>query len=176
MPIENLHNEIGVKELKGNIEFKDISYVYKGEKNSSLENFNLKINEGEKIGIIGRTGSGKSTILKLLTNLISPDKGNIYIDNYDISTLHPTELRQNIGIMMQEPYIFAGTLKENIELTAPISKDKMMELINITGLTSLVKKSGQGEGMQISEGGSNLSIGQKHLIGLARFLLMILIY
>lgn len=167
-PLEKNSNEVGITELKGNIEFKNISYSYKDNRMPSLENFNLKINAGERVGIIGRTGSGKSTILKLLTGLVSSDKGNIYIDNFDVSTLHPVELRQNIGVMMQEPYIFAGSLKENIELSMPISKERMMQLINLTGLDSLVKKSGQGDGMYVGEGGSNLSIGQKHLIGLAR--------
>lgn len=167
-PLEKNTNEVGITELKGDIEFKDISYTYKESGMPSLENFNLKIKAGEKVGIIGRTGSGKSTILKLLTSLVAPTKGNIYIDNFDVKTLHPVELRQNIGVMMQEPYIFAGTLKENIELSMPISKEKMMQLINITGLDALVKKSGQGDGMKIGESGANLSIGQKHLIGLAR--------
>ncbi len=88
-----------------------------------------------------------------------------------ISTIHPIEIRQNIGVMPQDPFLFSGTLKENIELSTPISKEKLMELIKITGLEDLVKKSGQGDGLQVGERGCNLSVGQRHLVALARALL-----
>lgn len=169
LPLENEKNvEIGVSELEGNIELKDVSYYFKNSKYPSVENINLKIEHGEKVGIIGQTGAGKSTILKLLTGLLHPSKGSIYMDNHDLSTIHPIEIRQNIGVMMQEPFLFSGTLKENIELSRPVSKERMMELIMLTGLEDLVKKSGQGDGIQVGERGSNLSVGQRHLIGLAR--------
>ena len=93
------------------------------------------------------------------------------IDDHEISTIHPIEIRQNIGVMPQEPFLFSGTLKENIELATPVSKKKLMELIKITGLEDLVKKSGQGDGLQVGERGSNLSVGQRHLVALARALI-----
>ncbi len=169
LPLETQKNiEIGLGELKGEMEFKNVSYFYKNAKYPSLDNITFKINPCEKIGIIGQTGSGKSTILKLITGLLHPSSGSIFIDNHDISTLHPIELRQNIGVMTQEPFLFNGTLKENIELSKPISKERMMELIMLTGLEDLVKKSGQGDGLIVGERGANLSVGQRHLVGLAR--------
>ncbi len=169
LPLENEKNiEIGVGTLRGDIEFKDVTYYFKNSKYPSVKNLNFKIKSGEKVGIIGQTGAGKSTILKLLTGLLHPTKGTVFIDNHDISTIHPVEIRQNIGVMTQEPFLFNGTLKENIELSMPISKEKMMELITLSGLEDLVKKSAQGDGILVGERGNNLSVGQKHLVGLAR--------
>lgn len=160
--------EVGLGKLNGNIEFKNVSYFYKNSKYPSLDNVSFSIKAGEKVGIIGQTGAGKSTVLRLLTGLNTATKGSIFIDNHDLSTIHPVEIRHNVGVMPQEPFLFSGSLKENIELSRPISKEKMMELISITGLDELVKKSGQGDGLQVGERGSNLSVGQKHLVGLAR--------
>ena len=160
--------EIGIGKLKGNIEFKDVSFFYKDSKYASVENLNLNIKAGEKVGIIGQTGAGKSTILRMLTGLDVPSKGSLFLDGHDLSTVHPVELRQNVGVMPQEPFLFSGSLKENIELSAPISKEKMMEVIKMIGLENLVKKSGQGDGMPVGEGGTNLSVGQRHLVALAR--------
>ena len=170
--LENDKNiEIGLGEIKGNIEFKNVDFYYKNSKYPSLENCNIKIKEGERVGIIGQTGAGKSTFLRILTGLDSPTKGSVYLDGHEISTIHPIEIRQNIGVMPQDPFLFSGTLKENIELSTPISKEKLMELIKITGLEDLVKKSGQGDGLQVGERGCNLSVGQRHLVALARALL-----
>uniref|UniRef100_UPI004048AACE type I secretion system permease/ATPase n=1 Tax=Aliarcobacter sp. TaxID=2321116 RepID=UPI004048AACE len=172
LPLENDKNiEIGLGNIKGNIEFKNVEFYYRNSKYPSLENCNIKIKEGEKVGIIGQTGAGKSTFLRILTGLDSPTKGSVYLDGHEISTIHPVEIRQNIGVMPQEPFLFSGTLKENIELSTPISKEKMMQLIKITGLEDLVKKSGQGDGLQVGERGCNLSVGQRHLVALARALL-----
>ena len=172
LPLENDKNiEIGLGEIKGNIEFKNVDFYYKNSKYPSLENCNIKIKEGERVGIIGQTGAGKSTFLRILTGLDSPTKGSVYLDGHEISTIHPIEIRQKIGVMPQDPFLFSGTLKENIELSTPISKEKLMELIKITGLEDLVKKSGQGDGLQVGERGCNLSVGQRHLVALARALL-----
>lgn len=172
LPSENEKQiEIGLARLKGDIEFKGVSYFYKNSKYASLDNVSFKIRAGEKVGIIGQTGAGKSTVLRILTGLNVPSNGSVYVDNHDITTIHPVEIRQNIGVMPQEPFLFSGSLKENIELSRPISKERMMELIQITGLDELVKKSGQGDGLQVGERGANLSVGQKHLIALARAIL-----
>ena len=160
--------EIGLEKLKGDIEFKDVSFFYDKSKYASIDKINLKIKAGERVGIIGQTGAGKSTILRMLSALEVPSTGSIFLDSHDLNTIHPVELRQNIGVMPQEPFLFNGSLKENIELSAPISKEKMMEVIKMIGLEPLVKKSGQGDGVQVGEGGKNLSVGQRHLVALAR--------
>ena len=160
--------EVGIGKLKGEIEFKDVSFYYKDSKYASVDSINLKIKAGEKVGIIGQTGAGKSTILRMLTGLDVASKGSVFIDNHDLNTVHPIELRQNIGVMPQEPFLFSGSLKENIELSHPVSKERLMEVIKMTGLENLVKKSGQGDGLQVGEGGANLSVGQRHLVAMAR--------
>jgi ATP-binding cassette subfamily B protein/ATP-binding cassette subfamily C protein LapB len=172
LPLENEKNvEIGIGKLKGDIEFSDVSFFYKNSKYASLETCNLNIKAGEKVGIIGQTGAGKTTFLRLLTGLDTATNGSIYLDGHEISTLHPVEVRQNVGVMPQEPFLFSGSLKENIEISKPISKERMMALIKLTGLEDLVKKSGQGDGLQVGERGSNLSVGQRHLVALARAIL-----
>lgn len=172
LPIESQKElEVGIGKLKGEIEFKDVEFFFKDSKYPSLDKISFKIKQGEKIGIIGQTGAGKSTLLKLLTGLYAPSSGSIYFDGHDTSTMHPVEIRQNIGVMPQEPFLFNGSLKENIELSRTISKEKMMELIHITGLEELVKKSGKGDGLQVGERGGNLSTGQRQLVAMARAIL-----
>ena len=171
LPIESQKEmEIGIGKLKGNIEIKDAEFFFKDSKYPSLDKVSLKIKAGEKVGIIGQTGAGESTLFKLITGLYAPSSGSIYFDGHETSTMHPVEVRQNIGVMPQDPFLFNGSLKENIELSRPISKEKMMELIRITGLEELVKKSGKGDGLQVGERGANLSMGQRHLVALARAL------
>ena len=172
LPLETEKNiEFGVKTLEGNIDFNNVSYTYAGSKIPSLSNATFKIKAGEKIGVIGRTGAGKSTILRLLSGLDLAQSGTIHIDGHEVHTLHPVELRAHIGIMPQEPFLFAGTLKDNIELGVSIGKERLIKLLGMTGLEELVKRSGEGENFQVGENGSRLSVGQRHLVGLARALI-----
>lgn len=161
-------SETGLGRLRGKIEFKNVSYGFSNSKYKSVEDISFKIEPAQKIGIIGQTGAGKSTIVKLLTRLHTPDCGAIYLDDHDIASLHPVELRRNIGVMTQEPFLFNATLKQNIELAKPISKERMMEIVSLTGLEELVKKSGKGDGLEVGERGKNLSVGQRHLVALAQ--------
>ena len=172
MPLEtDRHIELGIKKLRGEIEFHDVTFTYAGSKQPSLTNATFKIKAGEKVGFIGPTGAGKSTVLRLLTGLDTPASGTIFIDGHEINTIHPVELRENIGIMPQEPFLFNGTLKDNIEIGKNIGKDMLIKLLAMTGLEELVKRSGEGENFQVGEGGSRLSVGQRHLVGLARALI-----
>jgi ATP-binding cassette, subfamily C, bacterial LapB len=169
MPLETQKSiDIGIKKLRGEIEFNNVSFTYSGTKQPSITGATFKIKAGEKVGFIGPTGAGKSTVLRLLTGLDTPGSGTIFIDGHEINTIHPVELRDNIGIMPQEPFLFAGTLKENIEIGKNIGKDMLIKLLAMTGLEELVRRSGEGENFQVGEGGSRLSVGQRHLVGLAR--------
>lgn len=172
LPLETEKSiEIGIQKLEGEIKFRNVSFTYTGSKNPSLVGANFKINKGEKVGFIGRTGAGKSTILRLLSGLDVPTSGTIHIDGHEVNTIHPVELRANIGIMPQEPFLFAGTLKENIEIGVSIGKERLIKLLAMTGLDELVKRSGEGENFQVGENGNRLSVGQRHLVGLARALI-----
>ncbi|MDY0117525.1 MAG: type I secretion system permease/ATPase, partial [Sulfurimonadaceae bacterium] len=165
---DNATTEAGIGKIAGKIEFKNVTYTFNNSKHPSIDNVSFTILPGEKVGIIGQTGAGKTTLLKLLMGLYKPSSGSIYLDNHDITTIHPVEIRQNIGIMPQEPFLFNATIKENIELFRPISKTRMMEIITFIGLGDLIKKSGKGDALEVGERGSNLSVGQRHLVGLAR--------
>lgn len=172
LPLETQKSiEIVVQTLEGEIEFNNVTYTYAGSKNPSLFNATFKIKAGEKVGFIGRTGAGKSTILRLLSGLDTPQTGTVHIDGHEINTLHPVELRSHIGIMPQEPFLFAGTLKDNIEIGINIGKERLIKLLKMTGLDELVKRSGEGENFQVGENGNRLSVGQRHLVGLARALI-----
>lgn len=166
----NEHTQIGLGELKGEIEFFNVTYFYQGSKYPSLDDVNIKIKAGEKIGIIGQTGAGKSTFQRLVSLLDTPTSGTVYLDGIPTNTLHPIEARQNIGVMPQDPFMFAGTLAENIALSRSISSDEIARLVKLTGLEDLIKKGGVGDTLQIGENGDNLSTGQKHLVALARAL------
>jgi ATP-binding cassette subfamily B protein/ATP-binding cassette subfamily C protein LapB len=171
LPSENISAaEAGLGKIDGKIEFKNVSYKFQNSKYDSLQNVSFTLQAGEKVGIIGQTGAGKSTIAKLILKTITPSEGSIYLDNHELSTLHPVEVRENIGIMPQDPFLFNGSIKENIGLFKPISKSKMMEILKTTGLEELIKKAGKGDGLQVGERGSNLSVGQRHLVALARAL------
>jgi len=128
------NTQVGLGELKGDIEFSEVTYFYQGSKYPSLEKATLKIKAGEKVGIIGQTGAGKSTIGRLVSMLDTPTQGTLYLDGVPTNTLHPIEVRQNIGVMPQDPFMFAGTLADNIALSRSISKDEIARLIELTGL------------------------------------------
>ncbi len=160
--------ELGMGRVQGDIRFENVSFAYQNAQYPSVENISFSIKAGERVGIIGQTGAGKSTIQKLLTGLETATSGRIFIDDMDIKSLHPVELRDNIALMPQEPYIFSGTLKENLELSRAISKEEMNQLLQKTGLSALVQKAGSADDFQVGERGSNLSVGQRHLVALAR--------
>ena len=162
--------QLGLGSLEGNIEFSDVTYFYQDSKYPSLDKINLKINAGEKVGIIGQTGAGKSSLQRLISILDTPTQGTLYLDGMPTNTLHPIEVRQNIGVMSQDPFMFAGTLSQNIALSRSVSNDEIARLVKLTGLEALIKKGGIGDNLLVGENGDNLSTGQKHLVALARAL------
>ena len=167
----NPKEEIKIKDnewpSKGKIEFIDFSVKYRPFNPIILKKINLKINPGEKIGIIGRTGSGKSTIVMSLCRILESLEGKILIDDDDISKINLDSLRHNITIVPQDPFILEGTLKENLD---PLNKNKDSEILEILDSFCLFKdiSSEKRLNIKIKEGGSNLSIGEKQLICFAR--------
>jgi len=110
-------SNIPLPQIKGNVEFKNVSFAFKKNSPNVLENINLSIKEGTFVGIVGQSGSGKSTLMKLVPRLYLAQKGNIKIDNYDITKVELYSLRRQVGIVPQEPLLFAGTVAENISIT-----------------------------------------------------------
>ncbi|MFN4226995.1 MAG: ABC transporter ATP-binding protein [Candidatus Ratteibacteria bacterium] len=151
--------------LKEKIEFKDVSFSYNS--NFVLKDINLVIKKGDKIGIIGKTGSGKSTLVSLLIRFFDPTEGEISIDRENIKNFKLSSLRKHIGYVSQDPIIFYGTVKENITL-GENNDEKFKEVIDIVGLSKFVNELPEKENTIIGERGVNLSGGQKQLISIAR--------
>ena len=173
-PIERPHEKrfIEPAKLQGNIEFIDVCFTYPGQTKPALHNVSFSIKSGEKVGLIGRIGSGKSTIEKLILGFYQPDSGSILIDGIDINQIDPAHLRKNINYVSQDVKLFKGTVKENILARAPYLEDSyFLKAARISGVDDFIKTHPQGYGLQIEEGGDSLSGGQRQSIGLARALL-----
>lgn len=159
---------LGIAKLRGIIEFENVSYSFAQGVKPALSDINIKINPGEKVGIIGKSGAGKSTFLKLICGLYLPSSGSLRIDGHTIDTIHPVELRESIGASLQEPFMFAASIVDNIELGSKIGKAKTIDILRSVGAEELLALSKEAENMNVGESGSRLSVGQKHLLSLAR--------
>lgn len=155
--------------FSGNIEFVNVTFSYPNTDIQALKNISFKIKAGEHIAIIGRIGSGKSTIQKLLLGLYEVDSGQILIDGIDIKQIDPADLRKNIGYVSQDIMLFRGTVKDNITYRATHATDSsMIRAADISGTSEFIKKHPMGYEMPIGERGQGLSGGQKQSIGIAR--------
>jgi ATP-binding cassette subfamily B protein len=132
----------------------------------------LKIEAGETVAIVGPTGGGKSTIAKLATRFYDPSSGTITIDGFDIRNTRLKSLRQQIGVVPQEPFLFAGSIRENIGFSKPEASDnEIIEALEISGLMPMVNSLPDGINTVIHERGASLSAGERQLIAIARALL-----
>ena len=153
---------------KGEIEIKNFSIKYRENLPIILNNINLKINAKEKIGIVGRTGSGKSSLVMSLCRIIESDIGEIIIDNVDIRKLNLQFLRQNITIVPQDIFLMEGTLKENIDPLNKKTENEIIEILNKYSIFPEITDNNERLNFYIKQNGDNLSIGQKQLICFAR--------
>lgn len=158
--------------LKGDIEFRSVSFSYPGDAQQSLNNVSFRIKAGERLAILGRNGSGKSTLEKLLMGLYTPDSGAILIDGIDLRQLDPADLRHNIGYVPQDIQLFNGSLRENVVMSCPHASDQaLLESARISGLASLTDRHPEGFGMMVGENGQRLSGGQRQSVAIARALI-----
>ena len=165
-------NAITLSHVKGDIKIDNLSFRYNVESPLVLKNVNLEIKAGEKVGFVGRSGSGKSTIAKLIQRLYYATEGTIYIDGIDIRNVNPVWLRTNIGIVLQENYLFSGTIKDNISLPRPnIPMEGIVQAAQISGAHEFISKMPRGYDTEVGERGSSLSGGQKQRIAIARALI-----
>lgn len=167
---------IHYKNFVGSFEFTNVSFAYKGQPINVLEDINLTVNAGEKIGVIGRTGSGKSTLIKLLMRFYLPTEGYILVDGSNINQIDPAELRSEIGYVPQHVALFYGTIKENIamhtSLRTPIDDHKIREVAELCNLDKVINAHPEGYNRQVGESGAYLSSGQRQLIAIARSLVI----
>lgn len=158
--------------FQGSIEFKNVSFCYPGQEQPVLRNVSFKIQAGERVAFIGRVGSGKSTIQRLILGLYRPSEGAILIDGIDVRQVDPAELRRAAGYVSQDVSLFFGTLRENITLGTPYADDAhVVAAAEIGGVTEFANRHPSGFDMLIGERGESLSGGQRQAVGIARAVL-----
>ncbi len=158
--------------FSGNIEFKDVSFCYPGRDQAVLKKVSFRVGAGEKVGIIGRIGSGKTTIEKLVLGLYQPTDGAVLIDGIDSRQIDPAELRRAIGFVPQDVTLFYGTLKQNIAMGAPFADDSaIVAAADLAGVREFANAHPQGFEMPIGERGESLSGGQRQAVAIARAVL-----
>ncbi|MCM2680332.1 type I secretion system permease/ATPase [Echinimonas agarilytica] len=161
------------EKLLGNIDLKDVNFHYPDQQNMALNDINLSIKAGEKVAIIGRIGSGKSTLGKLITAMYEATRGSISFDNVDGRQLSPSHIRHMMGVVPQDVTLFYGTLRDNLTLGVPwVSDDAVLRAAELSGVAEFAARHPQGLDMSIAEQGSNLSGGQRQAVALARALLL----
>ena len=155
--------------LKGAIDFRDVSFSYPGQSEPALRNLNFSIKPGEKVAILGRIGSGKTTLEKLILGLYLPTQGAVLVDGIDLRQLDPAELRRQIGYVQQDVMLFYGSLRDNIIMGAPLADDAaIIKAAEIGGIINLVNQHPKGFDMLVGERGESLSGGQRQGVAIAR--------
>lgn len=160
-------------EIRGEIEFRNVSFTYPGHAQEVLRNVSFRIMPGERVVVLGRVGSGKTTLHKLMLGLYQPTEGAVFLDGVDLRQLDPADLRRNVGYVEQDTLLFYGSLRENIALRAPYADDlAIVTAAEVGGLTEFANRHPQGYDMVIGERGASLSGGQRQGVAIARAVLL----
>lgn len=158
--------------LQGAIEFRDVRFRYPGQSAGGLDGVSFRIQPGEKIAILGRVGSGKTTLARLILGLHRPDEGAILIDGVDMRQIDPADLRRNVGAVLQDIWLMSGSVRQNIVLGADDASDaEMLRVSAIAGVNEFIDRHPDGYGLRLRERGEGLSGGQRQAIAIARALL-----
>jgi ATP-binding cassette subfamily B protein len=168
--IKNPENPVMIQKIRGEIEFKNVWFAYNpGE--YVLKNVSFKINPGETVAIVGATGAGKTSIVNIFTRFYDIEKGSITLDGIDIRKINKKDLRKYISMVLQDVFLFSGTIKSNISLGNPeISDEKIIDAATTVGADKFISKLPNGYNEEVKEKGATLSVGQKQLISFARAL------
>ncbi|MFN9733215.1 MAG: peptidase domain-containing ABC transporter, partial [Microcystis sp.] len=174
-PEENLEelSRQFLPELQGHIRFENVTFRYHTDSDRNiLENLSFEILPGQTVALVGRSGSGKTTISKLLIGLYPPTDGKVSIDGYDLSTIALSSLRQQVGVVDQDTFLFGSTIRENISLGHPDRPlESVIEAAKLAGIHDFIQSLPMGYETQIGEGGGLLSGGQRQRIAIARSLM-----
>ena len=153
--------------LRGEIDFEDVSFAYRGGR-GVLHGVSLRVDAGETLAVVGETGAGKSTIARLIARLYDPTEGAVRMDGIDLRDVTLTSLRSQIGVVPQEPFLFAGTVRQNVGFARPDASDaELHEALRAVGIDDVVERLGGLDGI-VHERGSTLSAGERQLLALAR--------
>jgi ATP-binding cassette subfamily C protein LapB len=175
LPVERPRGKVFIRRprIEGAIEFRNVTFKYPGAQTAALDGVSFKIQPGERVGILGRIGSGKTTVDRLILGLYEPTEGAVLVDGTDIRQLDPTDLRQNIGCVLQDPHLFYGSVKDNITLGAPyVDEASVIRAATLAGVDQFVRQHPLGYDMPVGENGRMLSGGQRQSVAVARALLL----
>ncbi|MGI9279583.1 MAG: type I secretion system permease/ATPase [Endozoicomonas sp.] len=169
---QSSHRYRSLDQIEGKVDCEQVSFKYPGASVPALVDLTLKIPPGEKVAIVGRSGSGKSTLARVLAALYAPDQGRITFDDIDINDIHPRRLRMKVGFLAQEPWLFHGTVKDNIILGhTEVNDEALLYAAQASGVTGFTGRSLAALEYPVGEGGQRLSGGQRKAVALARVLL-----
>lgn len=167
--VKNRKNSLGVSKLKGNVKFDNVSFGYTDK--VILSDINIDVKKGQMIAIVGKTGAGKTTIANLLNRFYDINKGSILIDDISINDYSVDDLRKRIGVVLQDTYLFKGTVKDNIMYGGGLSEKKMIEASKKANAHTFIHRLPDGYNTLVEDGGNNFSEGEKQLIAIARIIL-----
>lgn len=173
-PVERPPGENFVQrpQLRGDIEFRNVKFAYPGRQDMALDGISFKIQAGERVALIGRVGSGKSTIERLVMGLYQPTDGAVLLDGIDLRQLDPADVRRNLGYVSQDVTLFYGSLRDNITFGLPYADDSaIVAAAELAGMAGFIDRHPRGFDMMVGERGESLSGGQRQGIGLARAVL-----
>lgn len=163
---------VSLPHVNGLVEFRDVTFHYPNQSVPAVSHLNFRIEPGEKVGIIGAVGSGKTTLERLLLNLYSPESGSVQIDGTDVRQIAPGDLRRNVGAVQQSPQLFFGTVRENITMGHETAPDRaVMKAAELSGVLEFLADTSAGLDTQVGERGEALSGGQRQAVAIARALL-----
>ena len=169
--VEDVKNPVSTDGLKGNIEFKNVHFGYDPEK-TIINDFNAKVKDGQKIAIVGPTGAGKTTMVKLLMRFYDVNSGEILLDGNNIKDFRRGDLRKMFGMVLQDTWLFGGTIKENIKYSKPDATDSdVIKAAKAAHIHHYIKTLSKGYDAKINEESTNISAGQKQLLTIARVIL-----
>lgn len=169
--IEDASDAIALEEVMGEVQFKDVSFGY-SEDHPVLKHISLEAKPGKTIALVGPTGAGKTTIINLLTRFYDIDSGEILIDGHDIRDIRQDDLRRKLGIVLQDTFLFADSVMENIRYgRLDATEDEIMQAARLANADGFIQRLPDGYYTMLSEGGTNLSEGQRQLLAIARAIL-----